>query len=84
MSHEVDSLLPQEMAVKAETIGVKKAGLGAFTTLALGVLAGAFIGMGAIFATVTWTGGGIPFGLSRVLGGAVFSLGLILVVVGGA
>ncbi|MDC1142516.1 formate transporter FocA [Planctomycetota bacterium] len=84
MTNEVDSLLPQEMAQKAEAIGVKKADLGVFTTLTLGVLAGAFIGMGAIFATVTWTGGGIPFGISRLLGGVVFSLGLILVVVGGA
>lgn len=84
MSHDVDCLLPPDMAHKAEAIGVKKAGLSSFATLTLGVLAGAFISMGAIFATVTWTGSGIPFGLSRVLGGTVFSLGLILVVVGGA
>ncbi len=72
------------MAIKAENIGVKKAQLGLFATFSLSVLAGAFISMGAIFATVAWTGDGIPFGLSRILGGMVFSLGLILVIVGGA
>ena len=80
----LDSLLPSEMAHKAEDIGVKKAALGALTMFWLAVLAGAFIAIGANFATVAWTGDGLHFGLSRVLGGVVFSLGLILVIVGGA
>jgi formate/nitrite transporter len=56
--------------------------------LALAVLAGAFISLGALFYTVTVTPGAgavaVPFGLSRLAGGVAFSLGLILVVVGGA
>ena len=74
-----------EMAAKAEEIGVTKAGLDALTTFALAVLAGAFIAMGAVFATTTTAGGGdLPFGVARLLGGLTFSLGLILVIVAGA
>jgi len=52
---------------------------------ALSILAGSFIALGAIFATVALTGtSGIPWGWSRLIAGTVFSLGLILVVVGGA
>jgi formate transporter len=84
-SLSVDALLPRDMARKAEDIGVKKAHLDFLSTYTLAVLAGAFIALGAIFATVAWTGTtSIPYGWSRVVGGIVFSLGLILVIVGGA
>ncbi|MGA2565928.1 MAG: formate/nitrite transporter family protein [Pseudolabrys sp.] len=54
--------------------------------VALAVLAGAFIALGAMFATTVLAGadGVIPFGVGRLLAGIVFGLGLILVVVGGA
>jgi formate/nitrite transporter len=81
----LDALPPPEMARKAEIVGVTKAGLDTATTFALSVLAGAFIAMGAVFATVTTAGGGdLPYGVSRLLAGLTFSLGLILVVVAGA
>ena len=82
----IDALLPPEMALKAEEIGIKKAEIGFYTMFVLGVLAGAFIALGAIFATTVTAGGGesLPFGVSKLLGGSVFSLGLILVIVGGA
>jgi formate transporter len=81
----LDALPPPEMARKAEEVGVTKAGLGAANTFALGVLAGAFIAMGAIFATTVTAGGAnLPYGVSRLLAGLAFSLGLILVVVAGA
>ncbi|MBI5089051.1 MAG: formate/nitrite transporter family protein [Actinobacteria bacterium] len=51
---------------------------------ALAVLAGAFIALGALFSTVVTAGGGTAAGVSRLLGGTVFALGLVLVVVGGA
>jgi len=81
-----DPLLPPEMAQKAETVGVAKAHMDTVTLLALSVLAGAFIALGAIFMTVTITGtaGVLPFGMIRLIGGVAFSLGLILVVIGGA
>ena len=81
----LDALPPPEMARKAEQVGVTKAGLDSATTFALSILAGAFIAMGAVFATTVTTGGSeLPYGVARLLGGLTFSLGLILVVVAGA
>lgn len=94
----IDSLLPAEMATRAEYLGVRKAEMPAFTMLMLAILAGAFISLGAIFATTVAAGGisvtaadgsvafstGLPYGITRLLTGLVFCLGLILVVVGGA
>jgi formate transporter FocA len=80
-----DSLLPPEMAARAEEVGRRKADLDAVTTFSLAVLAGAFIALGAIFATTVSAGGAeAPYGIVRLLAGIAFSLGLILVVVGGA
>jgi formate transporter len=81
-----DELLPAEMAAKAQTLGIKKANLDFLSTFALSVMAGAFIALGCIFFTVSQTTGGVatPWGLMRVVGGLTFSLGLILVIVGGA
>ena len=81
----LDAIAPPGMARKAEEVGEAKAGLSAANTLALGVLAGAFIAMGAIFATTVTAGGSsLPYGVARLLAGVAFSLGLILVVVAGA
>jgi formate/nitrite transporter len=52
--------------------------------LTLSILAGVFISLGAAFYTVTVAGAGLDGGLGRVAGGLAFSLGLILVVIGGA
>ena len=81
-----DAFLPPDMALKAENTGVSKAGLPGSKTFALAILAGAFIAMGAIFATSVTAGadGMLPFGPTKLLGGLVFCLGLILVVVAGA
>lgn len=79
-----DALLPADMATRAEAVGVTKAALPMRRLVPLGVLAGAFIGLGANFATVVTAGSGLAPGLGRLLGGVVFSLGLILVVVSGA
>ncbi|TVQ30199.1 MAG: formate transporter FocA [Phycisphaeraceae bacterium] len=88
MSNEIriDALMPPEMAVRAEEIGVRKANLDALTTFVLAVLAGAFISLGAIFATTVTAGAAevLPWGVTRLLAGLVFCLGLILVVVAGA
>ena len=73
------------MARKAEQVGVVKAGMSTANAFALSVLAGAFIALGAIFATTVTAGStGVPFGVVRLVGGLAFSLGLILVVVAGA
>jgi formate/nitrite transporter len=94
----IDALLPQEMATRAELLGVRKAEMPFIRMFMLSVLAGAFIALGAIFATTVSAGGmavtaadgsvayntGLPYGVTRLLTGLVFCLGLILVVVGGA
>ena len=81
----LDALPPPEMARKAEQVGVTKAGLDTATMFGLAILAGAFIAMGAVFATTTTAGGSdLPYGVVRLLGGLTFSLGLIVVVVAGA
>jgi formate transporter len=82
----IDALVPREMAAVAEETGVRKAVMGLRNTFALSILAGAFIAMGAVYATTVTAGAGghIPFGVARFLAGLVFSLGLILVVVAGA
>jgi formate transporter len=80
----IDALVPRDMARKAETSGVAKATLGPLRMFALAVLAGAFIALGAIFATTVTTGSTLPFGLTRLLSGLAFCLGLILVVGAGA
>jgi formate transporter len=86
MSNEIrlDAFLPAEMAERAENAGVKKANLDFWSMFALAVLAGSFIGLGAEFCTLTITDTGLGFGLNKLVGGLVFSLGLILVVVAGA
>lgn len=79
-----DALLPAEMAAKAEAVGVAKAALPLARMVPLGVLAGAFIGLGAMFSTVITADTAMSPGVARLLGGLVFSLGLVLVVVSGA
>jgi formate transporter FocA len=81
----LDALIPAEMASKAEQIGVKKAHMNALSMFVLAVLAGAFIALGAVFSnTIVAGSSALPYGVVRLLAGLAFSLGLILVVVGGA
>jgi len=81
----LDALLPPAIAEKAAGIGADKARMVPLSMFALAVLAGAFIALGAMFATVVTAGSGeLAFGIARVAGGLAFCLGLILVVVAGA
>lgn len=83
--NRIETLLPPETALACETAGVAKAGRDVIALLVLGLLAGAFIALGAVFMTVVLTGaGGLPWGVARLLAGVAFSLGLVLVIVGGA
>ena len=81
-----EALLPPAMAARAEESGVRKASTDTLTLLVLSVLAGAFISFGAIFATTVSAGASaeLPYGVVRLLTGLAFSVGLILVIVGGA
>lgn len=78
-----DAPLPAELAAKAERVGVVKAHLPLDQMLLLALLGGAFIALGSVFFTVV-TAGDLDPGLSRLLGGVAFSLGLVLVVAAGA
>jgi len=86
INHSIDALLPREMAAKAENIGVDKTRLDTMSLIALAVLAGAFVAFGSLFSILVTAGaeGVLPYGVTRLLGGLVFSLGLILVIGGGA
>jgi formate transporter len=79
-----DAYPPAQIALLVEQVGVRKATLPAVPMLALGLLAGAFIAFGAMFFTLVMTDNPMGLGPGRLLGGLAFSLGLILVVVGGA
>lgn len=93
-----DAILPPAMALRAEESGIKRAATDPVTLLVLSVLGGAFIAFGAIFATTVTAGSvaiaspdgaatlsaGLPYGIVRLLTGLAFTLGLILIIVGGA
>lgn len=80
----MDSLMPDEMAEEAEEAGIKKATRSFSKTFVLAILAGAFISFGAIFSTTVTAEPTMSSGFTKLLGGLAFSLGLILVIVGGA
>ena len=79
-----DAFSPREIAERVQAVGVAKARLPLLSLLMLGVLAGAFIGLGSLYYVIVVSDPGLTPALQRVLGGAVFSLGLLLVVVAGA
>ena len=81
---DIDAYAPAKIAQRVESSGIAKANLPLLQTLVLGVLAGAFIAFGGMSYTVAITGSELGFGPTRLLGGVAFSLGLILVVIGGA
>jgi formate transporter len=93
-----DAIMPPAMAVRAEESGVRRAATDPLTIFILSVLGGAFVAFVAIFATTVSAGSiavvsadgatalsaGLPYGITRLLVGLVFTVGLIMVVVGGA
>jgi formate/nitrite transporter len=79
-----DAFSPKEIASRVNEFCVVKARLPLTTMWLLGMLAGAFIGLGSIFYTLVVSDPTLGFAEARVTGGVVFSLGLLLVVVAGA
>lgn len=75
---------PAEIKEAVEKVGIKKANLPVLTSLMLAVIAGGSIGLGALYYTVVVSDAGLSFAAARVMGGLVFSLGLVIVIVGGA
>lgn len=79
-----DAYKPAAIAALIDAAGVAKARLPLTQMLVLSILAGVFIGFGAAAYTAVMTGADPGHGPARLVGGVVFSLGLILVIVGGA
>lgn len=79
-----DAYAPREIAERVESVGVAKARLAFIPMAMLGICAGAFIGLGALAATIVLADASLGFAAQRLLAGFVFSLGLILVVIAGA
>ncbi len=80
----LDAFTPAQIAAKVRDVGVTKARLPWLTQALLGVLAGGFIALGSLLYTLVMADATLGFAAQRFLGGLVFSLGLLLVVVAGA
>ena len=79
-----DQLSPAEIEAKAESLGVSKCAMSFKQSFVLSIMAGAFISMGAMFFLLVVSDSALPFAAQRLIGGCLFSLGLLLVVVCGA
>lgn len=84
LTFEFDAYSPGQIAERVQGAGVAKARMPLLPLAMLGMLAGAFIGLGSLYYVVVVSDPDLGFGASRVLGGVAFSLGLLLVVIAGA
>jgi formate/nitrite transporter len=81
---DFDAYTPAQIIEKVESIGVSKATLPLRGLLLLGMIAGAHIGLGALYFVLIVSDPALSFAAARLLGGLAFSVGLILVVVAGS
>ncbi len=85
MKEEItDAYVPAEMAKRAEASAIRKANRDFISAFFLAVQAGSFIALGAAFFTSVIQDSSLGVGLTKLIGGMVFSLGLILVIIAGA
>ena len=75
---------PAEIKEAVETVGVKKTRLPLLASFLLAIVAGGSVGLGALYYTIVASDEAMSFAAVRLLGGLAFSLGLALVIVGGA
>jgi len=83
----IEDKAPKNIAeTVAQTVGVAKATSPWLSVLVLGILGGAYIGFGGLLSTtVTFdTAAKLGTGLTKLFSGAMFSVGLMLVVIAGA
>lgn len=83
-SFGLDAYAPAEIQAKVETLGIKKANLPLLASFVLSVVAGSAIALGAMFYVLILADGELSYAIQKLLGGVAFSLGLTLVVIGGA
>jgi formate transporter len=82
--HEFDAYSPSEIAARVSAGGITKARLPLVTLFLLGIMAGGFVGIGALYFTIIVSDSELSFAMARLIGGICFSTGLLLVVVCGA
>ena len=75
---------PAEIKEAIEKVGVKKTNFPFLVSFMLAIVAGGSIGLGALYYTIVVSDPALSFATARVVGGLVFSLGLVIVLVGGA
>ncbi|PKH06183.1 formate/nitrite transporter family protein [Moritella sp. Urea-trap-13] len=80
----LDAFSPKEIAERVNNVGVAKVHLPVLSVLMLGILAGAFIGLGGLYFVLIKSDASMSFATGQLVGGVAFSLGLILVIVAGA
>ena len=79
------ALTPVEATDYAESVAAYKAQKRPFLSFLSGISAGACIALAFVFYTTTQTASaGAPWGLTKLVGGLVFSLGVIMVVILGS
>lgn len=83
-SFGLDCYSPAQVQANVEKLGIKKATMPFLPSFMLSVVAGGGIGLGAMYFLIVLSDAGLGFALSRMLGGFAFSLGLLVVMVGGA
>jgi formate/nitrite transporter len=81
---DLDAYSPSQIASRIDAVALVKAKYSTAQTFWMGINAGVYIALGAQFATLVISDSTLHFGLNSIIAGIVFSLGLILVVVGGA
>ena len=80
----IDAYGPAQMALRVEKAGIVKSRRDFLSTITLAMMAGVFISLGAVFFTYVIHDSTLSLGLTKLIGGVVFSLGLILVIITGA
>ncbi|BBO15725.1 nitrite/formate transporter [Candidatus Brocadia pituitae] len=81
---EVDAYAPAKMADRVGMVGVSKSKLSTLTLLALSILAGVFIALGAQLWMLVIHTATSNYGLNQLVGGVAFTLALVLIVIAGA
>lgn len=80
----IDELLPHQITKKADDVAYSKATKAFVSAFYLAITAGMFISLAFVFyITVTTGSENMPWGISKLIGGLAFSMGLLLVVVVG-
>jgi formate transporter len=80
----LDAYSPAEIQEAIEKVGVKKAKMAFLPSFMLAVVAGGSVGLGALYYTIVASDADLSFAVARVVGGLVFSVGLAIVMIGGA